>query len=76
MGWYKDNPKKPYIVKIPNKIRKRITMHERDDEGLGLIESGLMPLLVGTHLKRRGSMWSRFTGGLRNLLRTKPCGGR
>lgn len=31
MGDFKDNPKKPYEVKVPNKIRKRIFMHERDE---------------------------------------------
>lgn len=76
MGSYKDNPKKPYIVKVPNKIRKRIAMHERDDNGLGLIEALAMPALVATTMKHRGSLWSRFTGGLGNLLRNKPCGGR
>ena len=76
MGCYKNNPKRPYEVKCPNKIRKRIAMHEKDDEGLGMLESLVMPALVGTTLKRRGSLWSRFTGGIANLLRNKPCGGR
>ena len=76
MGWYKDNPRRPYIIKVPNKIRKRISTHERDNVDLGIIETLLMPTLVATTAKRRGSLWSRFTGGLRNLLRNKPCGGR
>lgn len=75
MGCFRDNPRKPYVVKIPNKIRKRITMHKRDDNGLDLIESVLMPALVATTMKRRGSMWSQFTVGVMNLLRNKPCGG-
>ena len=48
----------PVIVRCPNKIRKRITMHEKDDTGLGKMASLLMPLVVAA--KQRGSMWSRF----------------
>ena len=28
MGDYKKNPKQPYQIKVPNKIRKRIAMHK------------------------------------------------
>ena len=31
MGDYKKNPKKPYVVKVPNKIRKRIKMAQELD---------------------------------------------
>ena len=30
MGNFKDNPKEPFEVRVPNKIRKRITMHEKN----------------------------------------------
>jgi len=29
MADYKKNPKKPYEVKVRNKVRKKITMHEK-----------------------------------------------
>lgn len=76
MGCYKDNPRKPFIVRVPNCIRKRIAMHEQDSTDPGIIETILAPALVATAEKNRGSMWSRFAGGLANLLRNKPCGGR
>ena len=72
MGSFKNNPKRPTEVRVPNKIRKRIAMHEKDTDGLGLIEAMAMPALVATVIKKGGSMWSRFTGGLVNLLRNKP----
>jgi len=66
MGNFKYNPKKPFEVKVPNKIRKRIFMHEKDAVALGKVEALLMPLVVAT--KKRGSMWSRFTDRVKNLL--------
>lgn len=74
MGDFRKNPRKPYEVAVPNKIRKRITMHEKDDDGLNPIASLLMPLVVAA--KQRGSLWSRFTGGVKNILRIKPHGDR
>lgn len=76
MGSFKNNPRRPVEVCVPNKNRKRIAMHEKDTDGLGLIEATMMPALVATTVKRRGSMWSRFIGGLINLLRNKPCKAR
>lgn len=76
MGSFKNNPRRPVEVCVPNKIRKRIAMHEKDPAGLGLIEAMVMPALVATTVKKGGSMWSRFTGGLINLLRNKPCKAR
>ena len=32
MGNYKKNPKEPYQVKVPSRIRKRIAMHEKEKE--------------------------------------------
>ncbi len=73
MGNFKDNPKKPFVVRIPNKIRKRIIMHEKEDIGfLGALERMLMPVLVATTLKKRGSLWSRFTRGLKNIFHSQP----
>ena len=76
MGDFKNNPRKPFEVRVPNKIRKRIAMHEKENTGLSKIESLLMPALVGLTHKRRGSMWSRFTAGVKNIFSSKPCGGR
>ena len=73
---FKKNPKKPFEVKVPNKIRKRIAMHEKDDIGLSAVERMLMPAIVTVNLKKRGSMWSRFTAGVRNVFGSKNCGGR
>ena len=68
MGDFKNNPKKPFVVRVPNKIRKRIKMHEKDSIELGAFESILMPSLVTTTIKKSGSLWSRFTGGMRNIF--------
>lgn len=73
---FKKNPRKPFEVRVPNKIRKRIAMHEKDDVGLGKVESLLMTALVGLTQKKKGSMWSRFTAGVKNIFRSNPCGGR
>lgn len=29
MADYKKNPKQPFQIKLPNKVRKRIAMHEK-----------------------------------------------
>lgn len=67
MGNYKHNPKKPEVVPVPNKIRKRIAMHQKDDTGLGKMASLLMPMVVAA--KQRGSMWSRFTNWVNKFSR-------
>ncbi len=64
MGDFKKNPKKPFEVKIPNKIRKRIAMHEKEDIALSSLGQLLMPALVATMIKKQGSLWSRFTSGV------------
>ncbi|KKL30655.1 hypothetical protein LCGC14_2368450 [marine sediment metagenome] len=76
MSNFKNNPKRPMEVRVPNKIRKRITMHKKDADGLGLIEAMIMPTLVATTIKRKRPMWLRFTRGLANLLQNKPCKAR
>lgn len=67
MGDFKKNPKEPFEVGVPNKIRKRIVMHEKDDTELSPLASLLMPLVVAS--RQRGSMWSRFTDRVKNLFR-------
>lgn len=34
MGDYKKNPETPFEIRVPNKIRKRIAMHEKADSKL------------------------------------------
>ena len=60
----RNNPKKPYEVKVPNKIRKRIFMHERDE-----VEPGVVTPMSLTPVKSRGSMWSRFVDKVKGLLK-------
>lgn len=74
MGDFRKNPRKPFEVAVPNKIRKRIAMHEKETVELTPLQSLIMPLIVAA--KQRGSLWSRFTGGVKNILRIKPCGDR
>ncbi|KKN56268.1 hypothetical protein LCGC14_0574130 [marine sediment metagenome] len=76
MGDYKKNPAVPFEIWVPNKIRKRIAMHEKADSKLWkFIRASLTPtplralaLLETPTPKVRGSMWSMLAGGLRNLL--------
>ncbi len=66
----KDNPYKqiPVEVKVPNKIRKRIAMHEKEDAGVSFIER-LMPPRTAAMKKKRGSMWSRFKDRLNTIIK-------
>ena len=64
MGDFKKNPKKPFEVKVPNKIRKRIAMHRDEDKSF---LARLKPVLSVVPIKakpkkKRGSLWFRFTG--------------
>lgn len=73
MGDFTKNPDKPFEVGVPNKIRKRIAMHERAEVSRQReIKSGLAkllsPPLMGTTLSR-GSLWSRFTNRIKKFLR-------
>jgi len=73
MGDFKKNPDKPFEVRCPNKIRKRIAMHERAEVSCQReIKSGLAkilsPALMGTTLSH-GSMWSRFTDRVKRFLK-------
>ena len=82
MGDFSKNPKTPFEIWCPNKIRKRIAMqmHETKDSAVWkLIRSLSAPrpkILLPKTLapKRRGSLWSRFAGGVANILNIKPGG--
>ncbi len=81
MGDYKKNPEQPFEVWVPNKIRKRIAMHEKEDSKVWkLIRTLTAPskiLLPKTPApKIRGSLWSRFTSRVANILQIKPSGVR
>ena len=75
MGDFNENPKKPYEVRCPNKIRKRITMHEKHKpEPIlnvpSLFRKAKSLLLPKKEAKqKRGSMWSRFTGRIKKFLK-------
>ena len=77
MGDYRKNPKTPFEIWVPNKIRKRIAMHEKEGSAVWkLIRESLMPTplralasLKTPTPKVRGSMWSRFTNSVKKFLR-------
>lgn len=82
MGNFKDNPRKPFEVRVPNKIRKKIDMHESDASAFRRVEftksltrlekiAALPPVPV---VKKRGSLWSRFSSGVKNFMQNKPQG--
>ena len=74
MGDFGKNPKKPFEVKVPNKIRKRIAMHQKESSFLDRLEFvtklrkvlGASPTPV---VKKRGSLWSRFTNRVKKFLK-------
>ena len=61
MGNFKDNPKDPFEVKVPEKIRKRIAMYERE---VAWLKKTYLPPIA----QIRGSMWSRFTNRIKKFL--------
>jgi len=65
MGDFKDNPKEPFEIKVPNKIRKRIAMHEKS-KPKPLVRK-IKPIQT-EQPKKRGSMWSRFVNKVKNFL--------
>jgi len=77
MGDYKKNPKEPFVVQVPNKIRKRIAMHEKHKPE-SIIPNIISPLIKlyrqPAGEKKRGSLWSRFTSRVVNILQIKPSG--
>uniref|UniRef100_A0A6M3K829 Uncharacterized protein n=1 Tax=viral metagenome TaxID=1070528 RepID=A0A6M3K829_9ZZZZ len=66
MGYFKNNPKKPFEVRVPNKIRKRIAMHEETPVYVK------PPIRSATEILRRrykrDSLWSRFVNRLKKFL--------
>lgn len=81
MGDYKKNPKVPFEIQVPNKIRKRIAMHETGSAFLERSESTtlmkkILSLPSKQAVKKRGSLWSRFTSRVANILQIKPSGVR
>lgn len=79
MGDYSKNPKTPFEVRVPNKIRTRIAMHEKDKD-VNIVKSitraVLPPLMGDLPKKKRGSMWSRFASKVANIFQIKPDGVR
>ena len=69
MGNFKDNPAKPFEVRVPNKIRKRITMHEKNKPKLVVLGKQKWSYAEPSPPKKRGSMWSRFTDRTKKFLR-------
>lgn len=78
MGNFNKDPKKPFEIRVPNKIRKRIAMHVRDKPELlvsvpKLIDKAKSLLFPKeTAPSKRDSMWSRFTKGVANFFNIKP----
>ena len=67
------NPEKPFKVRVPNKIRKRIAMYERAEVSRQReIKSGLEKILSPSSasvIRKRGSLWSRFTNRIGKLFK-------
>ena len=82
LGDFSKNPKTPFVVQVPNKIRKRIAMHETKKESfLRRLASTtrlrkILSLSSKPIAKKRGSLWSRFTSKIANILQIKPNGVR
>jgi hypothetical protein len=76
MGDFKKNPKRPLEVLVPNKIRKRVAMHYEEAtlpkrlESISRVRKALA-LPTVPDAPKRGSMWSRFTGGIKNFVQNK-----
>jgi len=71
MGNFKDNPDKPFEVMVPEKIRKRIAMHEKhtpEHKVIHLSNKRNVEAMLDTTKRMRGSMWSRFTNRIKNFL--------
>ena len=81
MGDYRKNPKTPFEVRVPNKIRKRIAMHEKHGSFLRRLEATtslkrILSLSSTPTTPKRGSLWSRFAGGVAKMFQIKPTGVR
>lgn len=83
MGDFSKNPKRPVEVKVPNKIRKHIAMHETDRAFYRrrIVAAttrlrkalALRPVPV---VQKKGSLWSRFTDGVKVFIKYKTPEGR
>ena len=79
MGDYKKNPRQPFEIQVPNKIRKKIAMHETDTAATTRREftktltrlEKIAALPTVPVAKKRGSLWSRFSGGVKNFLKDR-----
>lgn len=76
MGDFRKNPKVPFEVPVPNKIRKRIAMHEVKSLLNNAVQrarlfSRTVDVILGKEAptRQRGSMWSRFTNRIKKFLR-------
>ena len=80
MGDFRKNPKTPFEVWVPNKIRKRIAMHEKEDKTVleKIVASPLLTIAkaIAKPKKSRGSLWSRFTSKVASIFQIKPGGVR
>ena len=81
MGNFKDNPKAPFVVQVPSKIRKRIAMHETEENAFLRRWKAATPwdkvkrilsLPSKPVAKKRGSLWSRLSKGVVNFFNIKP----
>ena len=66
MANFKNNPSNPFLVKVPNKIRKRLTMHERHTEASNSFSPQVARIIneqkkttIKSFFK---SIWSKITG--------------
>ena len=84
MGNFKKNPRRPFKVRVPNKIRKKIDMHESDSTFLNRMEllkavtrlEKIAALPIVPVAKKRGSLWSRFSEGVKVFIKYKTPEGR
>lgn len=78
MGDYSKNPKRPFVVRVPNRIRKHIAMHETDRAFHRRMEfvaqmnafsrlKKIAALPAVAIAKKTGSLWSRFSQGVKKF---------
>lgn len=74
MGDFSKNPKEPFEVRVPKKIRKRIAMHETDRAFArrklkATLLKRIATLPTVPVVQKKGSLWSRFTNGVKKFYR-------
>ena len=71
MDDFRKNPRKPFEVRVPNKIRKRIAMHEKEDSENKATTSFIN--LLGQNAIKRASLFSRtvdvFLSSIKNFFK-------